>query len=77
MATVELNKGNFEQVITGNDMVIVDFWGARAGRNSAFRRKGELGTLSRGSHASGDATVESEAGARPRSLASLPLVDPR
>ena len=27
MATVELNKENFEQVITGSDMVIVDFWG--------------------------------------------------
>ena len=26
MATVELNKDNFESVITGNDMVIVDFW---------------------------------------------------
>ena len=33
MATVELNKENFEQVITGNDMVIVDFWGDRAGRS--------------------------------------------
>ena len=26
MATVELNKDNFESVITGNAMVIVDFW---------------------------------------------------
>ncbi|MCU0805582.1 MAG: thioredoxin [Burkholderiales bacterium] len=26
MATVELNKENFESVITGNSMVIVDFW---------------------------------------------------
>ncbi|HUX24467.1 MAG TPA: thioredoxin [Burkholderiales bacterium] len=26
MATVELNKDNFEQVVTGNDVVIVDFW---------------------------------------------------
>jgi thioredoxin len=26
MATVELTKENFEQVVTGNDMVIVDFW---------------------------------------------------
>ncbi|MCU0896992.1 MAG: thioredoxin [Burkholderiales bacterium] len=26
MATVELNKDNFESVITGNGMVIVDFW---------------------------------------------------
>jgi thioredoxin 1 len=26
VATVELNKDNFESVITGNDMVIVDFW---------------------------------------------------
>lgn len=26
MATVELTKDNFEQVVTGNDMVVVDFW---------------------------------------------------
>ena len=26
MATVELTKENFEQVLTGSDMVIVDFW---------------------------------------------------
>jgi thioredoxin 1 len=26
VATVELNKENFESVITGNSMVIVDFW---------------------------------------------------
>ena len=26
MATVHLTKDNFEQVVTGNDVVIVDFW---------------------------------------------------
>jgi thioredoxin 1 len=26
MATVELTKENFEEVVTGNDVVIVDFW---------------------------------------------------
>jgi len=26
MATVNLTKDNFEQVVTGNDVVIVDFW---------------------------------------------------
>ena len=26
MATVELTKDNFEEVVTGNDLVIVDFW---------------------------------------------------
>ena len=26
MASVELTKDNFEQVVTGNDVVIVDFW---------------------------------------------------
>jgi thioredoxin 1 len=26
MATVDLTKENFEQVVTGNDVVIVDFW---------------------------------------------------
>ncbi len=26
MATVDLTKDNFEEVVTGNDVVIVDFW---------------------------------------------------
>jgi thioredoxin len=26
MATVDLTKDNFERVVTGNDVVIVDFW---------------------------------------------------
>ena len=26
MATVDLTRDNFEQVVTGNDVVIVDFW---------------------------------------------------
>lgn len=26
MATTELNEGNFESTITGNDIVIIDFW---------------------------------------------------
>ncbi len=26
MATLALTKENFEQVVTGNDMVVVDFW---------------------------------------------------
>ncbi len=26
MATVNLTKENFEQVVTGNDVVVVDFW---------------------------------------------------
>ncbi len=26
MATIALTKENFEQVVTGNDMVVVDFW---------------------------------------------------
>ncbi len=26
MATIELTKDNFEQVVTGGDLVVVDFW---------------------------------------------------
>ena len=26
MATIELTRENFEQVVTGSDMVVVDFW---------------------------------------------------
>jgi len=33
MATIELNKTNFEDVVTQSDMVIVDFWASWCGRS--------------------------------------------
>ena len=75
MATIELTRDNFEQVVTGNDMVVVDFWAEWCGPCKSFAPVFEAASEKHGGIVFGkvDADAQQELGAA-FNIRSIPYV---
>lgn len=60
MATVELTKVNFESVVTGHDMVVVDFWAPWCAPCRAFAPTFEAASERHGDVVFGKVNTEAE-----------------
>lgn len=60
MATVELTKDNFESVVTGHDMVVIDFWAPWCAPCRAFAPTFEAASERHGDVVFGKVNTEAE-----------------